>query len=501
MQTEASGFAGRRPAAGKDRTRMELVKNIFLTCGNRIPGIPVRKTAGFLKPGISERTRQDGALREMILLMLPMILSNILQQFYNTVDALVIGRFADQEAFAAVGIASAVMNLFTFLIAGACSGISVIFSQYYGQKNMAAFRNEHFLTAIFGTAGSVLLAAGGILLLNPLLRLMRVDAALLPYVRSYLSIVLAGLPAVFLYNLYSAMLRSIGRTSAILLILFVSVGCNLALDLLLVRDLSLGIRGAAAATAAAEGLSALLGILYGVLFERQILFRRGDIRLNGARLKATWSMAFVTGLHHSGLYIGKLGVQAVVNTAGISAVAAYTASTRIEGFANSFGDSATEAESVLTAQRFGAGDERGIRRMSRASFCTTVFLGITCSVLLFLTAGPASAFLLGNSGEASVRACADYLRVVSLFYLFDFTGSTYAGYFNGIGRVRIPFLGAAMHITLRVILSVLLVPHFGLPAVAAATGIGWVYANLFWLLIKKKVRTREAVSSCRRKLP
>ena len=110
-------------------------------------------------------------------------------------------------------------------------------------------------------------------------------------------------------------------------------------------------------------------------------------------------------------------------------------------------------------------------------------MGLVCSAVLFLTAGQTSAFLLGTDSGGAFVSARGYLRIVALFYLFCFTGNTFAGYFDGCGRVSIPFVGAASHITLRVILSWLLIGHLGLNAVALATGIGWVLVNLFWSII------------------
>ncbi len=160
----------------------------------------------------------------------------------------------------------------------------------------------------------------------------------------------------------------------------------------------------------------------------ELLFRREDRRMDRALLRQTAQFSFVTALHQSSLYIGKLLVQGAVNTGGTEMISAYTAMTRIEGFANSFGDSGSAATSVL----------------------------------------------------------------VALFYVFCFTGNTFAGYFNGTGRVSVPFIGATSHIALRVVLSWLLVGKMGLPAVALATGLGWVTVNALWALIKRAADRRSA---------
>jgi Na+-driven multidrug efflux pump len=184
-----------------------------------------------------------------------------------------------------------------------------------------------------------------------------------------------------------------------------------------------------------------------------LMFRRKNCGLHPGLLRKTAHFAFVTGLQQAGLYIGKLAVQGAVNSMGTAAISAYTATTRIEAFANSFGDSAASATSAVAAQNFGAGN----RHRQRMTFWNSLFLfgamGAISSVLLWTSAGWASAFLLGESSGPAFDSAVSYLRIVAVFYLLNFTGSTFAGYFDGIGRVSVTLLGTCTHITLRAILS------------------------------------------------
>ena len=419
----------------------------------------------------------------LVRLAAPLILGNILQQFYTAADAFVLGRYAGEPEFAAIGIGSSVMNLFLFAIVGACTGISVLFAQFYGAGDMESFRREHVLSLCFG----LLCAAGcgvlGILCLPWLLRVIQTPPELSAFTSAYLTVILASLPAAFLYKLYSALLRSIGRAAVALAALALAVGTNLCLDILFVSRLGLGITGAAWATAISQAVSAALCICYLFHAAPALLFRRTDCRLDRDLLLRTAHFSFVTGLHQSSLYIGKLLVQGAVNTGGTAVISAYTATTRIEGFANSFGDSGASATSVVVAQNLGAGKNERVRQTFRSSFFLMMALGLLSSLLMYLTAGTAAGFMLGASSGSARESARQYLHIIALFYPFCFTGNTFAGYFDGSGRVSIPFLGAASHITLRVLLSWYLIRSMGLGAVTAASGIGWVLVNLFWAVI------------------
>lgn len=180
---------------------------------------------------------------QLVSLALPLIFGNILQQLYNTIDAMVIGRFAGETAFAAIGVAGTVMNLFLFLLSGCCTGISVLFAQQYGSRDLAGFRQEGFLASVFGGLFTLVLSLAALLLLRPLLTLMQTPEDVARLAADYLVVIFGGLLATFFYNLCAAALRSVGDTRSALLALLAAMAANLALDLLFVARLGMGIAG------------------------------------------------------------------------------------------------------------------------------------------------------------------------------------------------------------------------------------------------------------------
>ena len=439
------------------------------------------------------KTLTEGSIfSHMLSLSLPLMLGNLLQQFYNTIDAFVLGRFTGTEAFAAIGIASSIMNLFLFAVTGACTGLSVLFSQFYGAREMGRFRQEHYLTLCAGLPLSMGLGGIGILCLPKLLAVIQTPASLTAPVKDYLILVLAALPASYLYNLYSALLRSIGRADVSLVALAGAVGVNLFLDILLVSH-GYGIFGAALSTAIAQVFSFLLCLGYLRWKQPETVFRRSDRKLDRALLKKSGRFAFVAGLHQSSLYIGKLIVQGAVNTGGTELITAYTATTRLEGFANSFGDSGAAATSVITAQNLGAQKYDRVQKTFRVSLWFLLLLGLFCSVVMYTTSNLAVSFLMETDDGNALHSAQQYMRWIALFYPLCFTGNTFAGYFDGCGKVSIPFCGAVTHISLRAILSWIFVGRYGLNAVAIATGIGWVLVNLIWTICY--FRQKETLSS------
>lgn len=417
----------------------------------------------------------------------PLIAGNILQQMYNMIDALVIERYLGERGFAAAGIAGSVMNLFLFLIIGACTGISVLFSQLSGEGDPDKLRGEHFTGLLFGLVLSGGLGAVGVMSLPLLLRLIQTPAELQAGTLLYLRVILAALPVAFIYNFYNAILRSVGDTLSSLVLLLIAVLVNLGLDIYLISGLGLGIGGAALATALSQLLSAVLCVMYLRFRYPELMFRRGDCRWNRHMFAKTARYSLGTGLHQTGLYIGKMIVQGAVNTGGTAMIAAYTAAGRIGGFANSFGDSGAAATSVLTGHSYGAGNRERTRKVFRVSLCMMLTLGTVCSLIMYLTRRQTAALMLSAGRGPAYDYTVRYIGLISLFYLFCFTGNSFAGYYEGTGHIMITVAGACSHIAFRALVSCLFIRKSGLDVVAVATGIGWMGVNLFWSVRMKRM--------------
>jgi len=190
--------------------------------------------------------------RELIALTIPLVLGNILQQFYNTIDSFIVGRYVGTEAFAGIGVAGSIMNLFIFILNGGCNGMSIIFAELYGQKNYEKLRKESFLSLSAGGGFTIVLSIASLLVLYPVLGLIQTPLEVEPYVVAYLQIIFIGLPATFLYNWCSAVLRAAGDTETPLWTLFIAMCMNLALDVAFVLGLHMGTAGTALATVIAQ---------------------------------------------------------------------------------------------------------------------------------------------------------------------------------------------------------------------------------------------------------
>lgn len=425
--------------------------------------------------------------KQLAKLTLPLLLGNILQQLYNMIDAIILGCFNGSDAFGAVGIGGTVMNLFLFVLTGACTGVCVILSHLYGRNDLKTFHHEFFHAIFFGGLFTLLISIGFILLSEPLLRLIQTPDFLVGLTKSYLHIILGGLLVCFAYNLFAAVLRAVGDTFAALVFLGISIFTNLTLDIWFVAGLSLGITGSAWATILSQFIAATLSIIYLKVKYPQLMIHREDICIDLSLLLQTIRFASASALQQASIYIGKLLVQGVVNSLGPASINAYTAAARIEAFANSFGDSGSAAESIFIGQNIGAGNYTRAKNGFRNSFRMMAALGVVMALLLFLSAALLCNWVLPKNDVTSLAPAVYYLRVVALFYPLCFIGCANVGYFQGTGYINIPTICSALQLSLRVVLSWLLTKKMGLSGVSLATGIGWALAVSIHLFARQRL--------------
>ena len=410
----------------------------------------------------------------MLSFAVPILLGNLFQQFYNTVDAIVVGQYEGEAAIAAIGVANPIMSIAIFFLFGVCIGISVLLAQLYGAQDWDTFRLETSTALIGGLVFSIGFSLFCFLLAEPLLRITQTPPDILEPARGYLQIISLGLVFSFLYNFCAAGLRATGDSRAPFLFLLCSSLLNIALDIAFVGGLGMGVQGAAAATVLSQAVSCLLSVVY-IYRTRSILaLRRGQFRFDMGLMKKTASYSWASALQQTFIYIGRLLVQTVVNTFGTSVIAGYNSAVRIEGFLLSTQQAMGDSEATFCAQNAGA---RRLDRV-RAGFWGANKFNLAYSVLLgvlLAVFAPALIRLFTNSGQAEmIPTGVFYLRFMIPFYMLSGVTNAMQGMFRGIGMLRLTAACTALQIVWRIIFSYLFGFQFGLPAICLATGTGWV---------------------------
>ena len=204
---------------------------------------------------------KEKPLRALIVFALPMIIGNLFQQFYTMADSVVVGRYVSENALAAVGASYALTNVFICVAIGGGVGASVITSRYFGARDYSHMKKSIYTALISFLAVSVILAVAGLIFGRQLMKLLNTPENILDMTTLYLNIYFIGLPFLFMYNVLSAMFNALGRSRIPLVLLIFSSILNILLDVYMVRNLGLGIRGVAVATLIAQGISALISFI------------------------------------------------------------------------------------------------------------------------------------------------------------------------------------------------------------------------------------------------
>lgn len=420
---------------------------------------------------------QGSIRRSLILFSLPLIGGNLLQQLYNVVDTWVVGRYLGSTALAAVGSAFSLMILLNSLLLGLCMGSGVVFSQLYGEGKpepmKQAIANAFFL--IFFAA--MLLLAISYLALPAITKLMRIPTDVIPDFTAYLWIIFLGIPLTFLFNFFAAVLRSIGNSLTPLIFLLISAITNIALDLFFVLVLHWGVEGAAYATVIAQGVSALGLGLYAFFRLPQLRPDRDQLRLNAPLLRRIASVSVLTSIQQSIMNFGILMVQSLVNSFGVSTMAAFAAGVKIDSFAYSPAQDFANGFSTFVAQNVGAGNQDRVRRGIREAAILSSSFCLLVSVLVFFFARPLLTLFIAPTENEILSIGVQYLHMEGLFYVgIGILFLLYATY-RGLERAGMSIVLTVISLGLRVLISYALAPAWGVWVIWLSIPIGWFLAD------------------------
>ncbi len=418
------------------------------------------------------RNMTEGSIAgNLIAFSVPLVLGNLFQLTYNAVDSMIVGRFAGDTAQAAVGTADPVMNLLILFITGLCIGASVLMSSFFGAGRLDMLRREMATLLLLGMGLSAILSAGGFCLAGVIFRSMDVPEEAMGPALAYLRIILAGMPFTCLYNIYAQSLRSVGDSKTAVWILAGACAANGLMDLLFVAVFRWGTSGAALATVIANFLSAAGCILYTWRRVEVLQVRRADFRPDPELLKNTVRYGSTTALQQISQPLGKLLIQGMVNSMGVSTMAAFNAVGKIEDFALVPERSISSAMMTCTAQNLGAGEKKRVRRGLRQGMLLELgyFIFICAAILLFHR----PVLSLFSTEEMTLREGARYFQVMAFFYWMPGLTNGIQGFFRGMKHMRITLVLTIVQISVRVLVTRLLIGSLGIEGIAFACAAGW----------------------------
>ena len=420
--------------------------------------------------------------KHMVRFSVPMAVGLLFQQLYNTVDTLVVGQFVGQQAQAAVGSVSPIINTIVGFCAGLATGASVVISQRYGAHDDEGLSKAVHTTVALTFIACVIATALGRFIIGPMLRFMRTPEDVMPESSSYLSIYFAGISGILFYNLGSGVLRAVGDSRRPLLFLVISALLNTALDLLFVLTFGMGVDGVAYATVLAQVLSALL-ILFTLTKEKgNYGIRWRKVRIDRASLSMILKLGLPSSIQAAVTSFSNVFVQSYINAFGSACMAGYGVYGKIDAFVLIPVQSISMSSTTFVGQNWGAKQparaREGVRTATVMCLVSTVVLGL----LVFVFARPLMGFF--SPREEVIEYGIRFIRIVTPFYIAVCFNQIYAGALRGIGDATMPtvIMLASFVVFRQVYLAVTKALGAGFLAVALAYPMGWILCSTLLLI-------------------
>lgn len=426
----------------------------------------------------------EGKVTKSILLFsVPMIIGNLLQQLYNIVDTLVVGRFLGASALAAVGSSFTLMVFLTSVILGLCMGSSVAFSTYYGAKKENALKSSLAFSFFFIGTLSLIITAVVLIFINPIMDLLQIPAEIFNQTRTYLQIVFYGILFTFVYNYFAAVLRSMGNSLIPLIFLGIAALLNIGLDLLFILSFHMGIAGAAWATVISQAVSAVGLCLYSFRTQPILRLEKRHLRLQRSIYRNIIKFSLLTSVQQSIMNFGILMIQGLVNSFGVAVMAAFAAAVKIDAFAYMPVQDFGNAFSTFIAQNFGAGKKDRISNGVHSAIGITLIFCIIISAGVCLFAEPLMKIFVQASETEIIAIGVQYLRIEGAFYCGIGCLFLLYGFYRGLGNPGMSVVLTVISLGTRVLLAYMLAPTaIGLPGIWWAIPIGWILADAVGIL-------------------
>lgn len=431
---------------------------------------------------------QGNVTRTMLLFAGPMILGNLLQQFYNIADTLIVGRFLGPDALAAVGSAYTLMTFLNSILIGLCMGSGALFSYYFGRGDRESMKSGMRISFLFIGSLSVLISVAAIIFLRQILELLQVPDKVFEPMGEYVLIILLGIFFVFLYNYFTFALRAVGNSVTPLYFLGGTAILNIALDLLFVPVLGWGIGGAATATVAAQAVSGVGIAVYTWIREPELRFFGGVSTGKRGAVAEVLRFSFAASIQQSVMNFGILMIQGLVNSFGEGVMAAFAAAVKIDSFAYMPAQEFGNAFSLFISQNFGAEKKDRVHKGIRSAVKVSMIFCILVSALVFVFARYFMMIFVKPKETEIIRIGAEYLRVEGAFYCGIGLLFLLYGYYRGINRPEMSLALTVISLGTRVLLAYLLapVPAVGVRGIWWAIPIGWLLADVTGVLYWKK---------------
>ena len=438
---------------------------------------------------------EGGIFRSILLFALPLLLGNLLQQMYNTVDSIIVGNYVSMGALAAVGSSTSLINLLISFSQGAAAGAGVVISQYLGAEQKESTRQAVHTALTVAAILGVVLAAAGALCSRQLLVLMKTPESVMPDAVAYLRVYSGGIVFTVLYNMTAGILNAAGNSKRSLLYLACAATANVGLDLLLIVGLNMGVAGAALATDISQGLSCVLSLAFLLRVKAPYRVRLKELGIQKGMLARILKVGLPTGIQNMVISLSNMLVQSSVNGFGEAAMAGFGAYMKVDGFNILPVISFSMAITTFVGQNYGAGKLDRVKKGVRVTVLLEVAYTIVTAIVLLLLSEQVMRLFTPEAeaiayGQLAMRYFCPFYWLISIMHGL-------AGAVRGTGKTVPPMAVMLTSLCLfRMLWLQFVQPHIGtIDGVMVQYPISWAIGAILMALYVWKGRWLEERSA------
>lgn len=433
---------------------------------------------------------QEKPYKAIMKFSIPMIIAALFQQVYTLVDSLIVGRYVGESALASIGASFSLTTIFICIAIGGGVGASVLIARYFGAKSYKNMKTAVYTSIISFLILAICLSIFGLIFSKDIMILLHTPSNILDLAVIYLDIYFYGLPFLFMYNIISALYNCLGESKIPLYFLIFSSMLNVVLDVYMVRDLKMGIEGAAYATLLAQGIAAVLSFILFLTYMRKFKVKVDNV-FNLNELKLMAKLAIPSIIQQSTITIGQVLVQSVVNSFGTEILAGFTAAFRVESLIIVPLTSLGNAVSFYTSQNIGSGKKKRVSQGLKSSLIIVFLICfIICIYLRISYKSIIGAFMNKSSSKLAYETGFSYLKFIAFFFVFVGSKQVVDGVLRGLGDVRVFTISNIVNLSIRVSLSMIFAPIIGISMVWYAVPLGWlanlVISSIYYFYLKKR---------------
>lgn len=410
---------------------------------------------------------------------IPMFLSVIFQQLYNIADSVIAGRFAGEDALAAVGASYPVTMIFNAIAFGSNIGCSVVIARIFGSREYSHLKTAISTTVISSFVGSAFLSAIGLLISRPVTLALNTPENIIDDANLYLRIYIGGFAFLYIYNIATAIFTALGDSRTPLCFLIGSSLGNILLDYIFVKFFHWGVAGVAWATFIAQGTACVLAMITVVIRVNASTPGCAYSRFSFLTLKEIAVVAVPSILQQSFVSVGNLFIQSLINSYGSSVIAGYSAAIKLNTFCITSMSTLGNGISGYTAQNVGSGKLSRIDSGFKACLAMSLIITVPFTVAYYFAAEPLiGLFLDGGDNNLALAVGKAFLSTVSPFYIPIAAKLIVDGVLRGTGRMKSFMVATFTDLVLRVVFAYILSPVYGSQGIWYSWPIGWLVATL-----------------------